>query len=178
MDELINKGYDIFRFDGVNRYDTARKIAIKIRENGNKNVAELASGENYPDALSMTSMAVKDNAPILLTKKDSNVYDGAKLVSRFGGKDRYETSTVIAKESYPKSKLGVYATGEKFPDALIAGNYAGRKKSPVLLVKKDTLPESVKKYTANSKIEKATIICGSKAVSDNVIEFIKEAIKK
>ena len=225
VDELINKGYDVFRFDGVNRYDTARKIAIKIRENGNKNVAELASGENYPDALSMTSMAVKDNAPILLTKKDSipsytkqalaewdietikiagldeaisnnvekqikngfaieennkkdsNVYDGAKLVSRFGGKDRYETSTVIAKESYPNSKLGVYATGEKFPDALIAGNYAGRKKAPVLLVKKDTLPESVKKYIANSKIEKATIIGGSKAVSDNVIEFIKEAIK-
>ncbi len=225
VDELINKGYDVFRFDGVNRYDTARKIAIKIRENGNKNVAELASGENYPDALSMTSMAVKDNAPILLTKKDSipsytkqalaewdietikiagldeaisnnvekqikngfaieennkkdsNVYDGAKVVSRFGGKDRYETSTVIAKESYPNSKLGVYATGEKFPDALIAGNYAGRKKAPVLLVKKDTLPESVKKYTANSKIEKATIIGGSKAVSDNVIEFIKEAIK-
>ena len=225
VDELINKGYDVFRFDGVNRYDTARKIAIKIRENGNKNVAELASGENYPDALSMTSMAVKDNAPILLTKKDSipsytkqalaewdietikiagldeaisnnvekqikngfaieennkkdsNVYDGAKVVSRFGGKDRYETSTVIAKESYLNSKLGVYATGEKFPDALIAGNYAGRKKAPVLLVKKDTLPESVKKYTANSKIEKATIIGGSKAVSDNVIEFIKEAIK-
>ena len=225
VDELINKGYDVFRFDGVNRYDTARKIAIKIRENGNKNVAELASGENYPDALSMTSMAVKDNAPILLTKKDSipsytkqalaewdietikiagldeaisnnvekqikngfaieennkkdsNVYDGAKVVSRFGGKDRYETSTVIAKESYPNSELGVYATGEKFPDALIAGNYAGRKKAPVLLVKKDTLPESVKKYTANSKIEKATIIGGSKAVSDNVIEFIKEAIK-
>ena len=225
VDELINKGYDVFRFDGVNRYDTARKIAIKIRENGNKNVAELASGENYPDALSMTSMAVKDNAPILLTKKDSipsytkqalaewdietikiagldeaisnnvekqikngfaieennkkdsNVYDGAKVVSRFGGKDRYETSTVIAKESYPNSELGVYATGEKFPDALIAGNYAGRKKAPVLLVKKDTLPESVKKYTANSKIEKVTIIGGSKAVSDNVIEFIKEAIK-
>ena len=225
VDELINKGYDVFRFDGVNRYDTARKIAIKIRENGNKNVAELASGENYPDALSMTSMAVKDNAPILLTKKDSipsytkqalaewdietikiagldeaisnnvekqikngfaieennkkdsNVYDGAKVVSRFGGKDRYETSTVIAKESYPNSELGVYATGEKFPDALIAGNYAGRKKAPVLLVKKDTLPESVKKYIANSKIEKATIIGGSKAVSDNVIEFIKEAIK-
>ena len=225
VDELINKGYDVFRFDGVNRYDTARKIAIKIRENGNKNVAELASGENYPDALSMTSMAVKDNAPILLTKKDSipsytkqalaewdietikiagldeaisnnvekqikngfaieennkkdsNVYDGAKVVSRFGGKDRYETSTVIAKESYPNSKLGVYATGEKFPDALIAGNYAGRKKAPVLLVKKDNLPESVKKYTADSKIEKATIIGGSKAVSDNVIELIKEAIK-
>ena len=41
VDELINKGYDVSRFDGVNRYDTARKIAIKIRENGTKTVQNL-----------------------------------------------------------------------------------------------------------------------------------------
>ena len=172
----------------------------------------------------MTSMAVKDNAPILLTRKDSipkytkqalaewdienvkiggldeaiskdvqnqidkgfeitkgnkadsNVYDGAKKVSRFGGKDRYETSTIIAANSYPESKLGVYATGEDFPDALIAGNYAGRKEAPVLLVKRDTLPEVVEKYTTDSKIEKATVIGGVNAVSDKVFNLIKEII--
>ena len=226
VDSLAAKGYEIYRFDGLDRYDTARKIAIKIREKGNKEVVELASGENYPDALCMTSMAVKDNAPILLTKKDSipkytkqalaewdiesvkiggldeaiskdvqnqidkgfeitkgnksdsNVYDGAKKVSRFGGKDRYETSTIIAANSYPESKLGVYATGEDFPDALIAGNYAGRKEAPVLLVKRDTLPEVVEKYTTDSKIEKATVIGGVNAVSDKVFNLIKAAINK
>ena len=71
VDELAAKGYEIFRFDGVDRYDTARKIAIKIREKGNTNAAELASGEDFPDALCMTPLAVKDQAPILLTKKDS-----------------------------------------------------------------------------------------------------------
>ena len=226
VDSLAAKGYEIYRFDGLDRYDTARKIAIKIREKGNKEVVELASGENYPDALCMTSMAVKDNAPILLTKKDSipkytkqalaewdiesvkigglekaiskdvqnqidkgfeitkgnkvdsNVYDGAKKVSRFGGKDRYETSIIIAANSYPESKLGVYATGEDFPDALIAGNYAGRKEAPVLLVKRDTLPEVVEKYTTDSKIEKATVIGGVNAVSDKVFNLIKAAINK
>ena len=226
VDSLAAKGYEIYRFDGLDRYDTARKIAIKIREKGNKEVVELASGENYPDALCMTSMAVKDNAPILLTKKDSipkytkqalaewdiesvkiggldeaiskdvqnqidkgfeitkgnksdsNVYDGAKKVSRFGGKDRYETSTIIAANSYPESKLGVYATGEDFPDALIAGNYAGRKEAPVLLVKRDTLPKVVEKYTTDSKIEKATVIGGVNAVSDKVFNLIKSAINK
>ena len=71
VDELAAKGYEIYRFDGVDRYDTARKIAIKIREKGNTNAIELASGEDFPDALCMTPLAVKDNAPILLTKKDS-----------------------------------------------------------------------------------------------------------
>ncbi len=226
VDELAAKGYEIYRFDGLDRYDTARKIAIKIREKGNTNVAELASGEDFPDALCMTPLAVKDHAPILLTKKysipkctkqalaewdienikiggldkavspevekqlksgfsidknskeDSNVYDGAKAVKRIGGEDRYETSAKLAKESYPNSKLGVYATGEDFPDALIAGNYAGRKEAPVLLVKRDSLPEPIEKYTEESKIEKATIIGGVNAVSDKVLNFIKDAIRK
>ena len=226
VDELAAKGYEIFRFDGVDRYDTARKIAIKIREKGNTNAAELASGENYPDALCMTPLAVKDHAPILLTKKDSipkytkqalaewdienikiggldeavssevekqlkagfeidknnkkdsNVYDGAKAVKRIGGEDRYETSAKLAAESYPDSKLGVYATGEDFPDALIAGNYAGRKEAPVLLVKGNDLPEPIEKYTKESKIEKATIIGGVNAVSDKVFNLIKAAINK
>ena len=226
VDELAAKGYEIFRFDGVDRYDTARKIAIKIREKGNTNAAELASGEDFPDALCMTPLAVKDRAPILLTKKDSipkytkqalaewdienikigglekavspevekqlksgfgieknnkkdsNVYDGAKAVKRIGGEDRYETSAKLAKESYPESKLGVYATGEDFPDALIAGNYAGTKEAPVLLVKGDSLPEPIEKYTKESKIKKATIIGGVNAVSDKVFNLIKAAINK
>ena len=226
VNELAAKGYEIFRFDGVDRYDTARKIAIKIREKGNTNAAELASGEDFPDALCMTPLAVKDRAPILLTKKDSipkytkqalaewdienikiggldkavspevekqlkagfeieknnkkdsNVYDGAKVVKRIGGEDRYETSAKLAKESYPESKLGVYATGEDFPDALIAGNYAGTKEAPVLLVKGDSLPEPIEKYTKESKIKKATIIGGVNAVSDKVFNLIKAAINK
>lgn len=226
VDELAAKGYEIFRFDGVDRYDTARKIAIKIREKGNTNAAELASGEDFPDALCMTPLAVKDHAPILLTKKDSipkytkqalaewdienikiggldeavspevekqlksgfeieknnkkdsNVYDGAKAVKRIGGEDRYETSAKLAKESYPESKLGVYATGEDFPDALIAGNYAGTKEAPVLLVKGDSLPEPIEKYTKESKIKKATIIGGVNAVSDKVFNLIKAIINR
>ena len=226
VDELAAKGYEIFRFDGVDRYDTARKIAIKIREKGNTNAAELASGEDFPDALCMTPLAVKDHAPILLTKKDSipkytkqalaewdienikigglekavspevekqlkagfeieknnkkdsNVYDGAKAVKRIGGEDRYETSAKLAKESYPDSKLGVYATGEDFPDALIAGNYAGTKEAPVLLVKGDSLPEPIEKYTKESKIKRATIIGGVNAVSDKVFNLIKAIINR
>ena len=226
VDSLAAKGYEIFRFDGVDRYDTARKIAIKIREKGNTNTAELASGEDFPDALCMTPLAVKDYAPILLTKKDSipkytkqalaewdienikigglekavspevekqlksgfgieknnkkdsNVYDGAKAVKRIGGEDRYETSAKLAKESYPESKLGVYATGEDFPDALIAGNYAGTKEAPVLLVKGDSLPEPIEKYTKESKIKKATIIGGVNAVSDKVFNLIKAIINR
>ena len=220
VDQLRNRGYEIYRFDGINRYDTARKIALKMREKGNTKVVELASGENYPDALSMTSMAIKDKAPILLTKKDSipmytkkalaewdietvkiaglhkaiskevekqidegfsiakgnkidsNIYDGALSVLRYGGANRYETSTVIAAATYPKSSIVVYATGENFPDALVAGNYAGRKKAPVLLVNRDSLPSVIKEYNENSNIRKIVVIGGVNAISDYVFDLI------
>ena len=222
VDQLSNKGYEIFRFDGKDRYDTARKIGIKIREKGNKNSIALVSGEDFPDALCMTSIAIKEKTPILLTKKDSipmytkialaewdienvkiagmykavskevenqvdkgfkinkegdNLYNGASSLERIGGENRYETSIKIASTAYPNSKLGVYATGENFPDALIAANYAGKKQAPVLLVKKDVLPKEVKEYTEKSKIEKAVVIGGEKAVSKNVFNLIKNSIK-
>lgn len=224
-DELKKKGYSITRFNGKDRYDTAVKIAEKMREKGNKKVAEIVSGENYPDAISMTSMAVKDNAPILLTKKDSipsytksalakwdietiniagldkavsknvekqlkegfsteknttdknKIYTGAKEIARFGGSDRYETAKVIAEKSCPDSEEAVYVTGENYPDALVAGIYAGVNKTPILTVKKDKLPETIKSYTTNSKIEKATVIGGINAVSEKVVNALKEAIK-
>ncbi len=69
-ENLKKKGYVLHRFNGVDRYDTARLIADRIRSAGNKNVVEIASGEVFPDALSMSMLAVKHNAPILLSKKN------------------------------------------------------------------------------------------------------------
>ena len=67
---LKKEGKSVHRFNGADRYETASLIGEKIRERGNKNVVEIASGETFPDALSLSSLAVKENAPILLSKKN------------------------------------------------------------------------------------------------------------
>ncbi|USQ80205.1 cell wall-binding repeat-containing protein [Ornithinimicrobium faecis] len=56
------------RLDGDNRYETAAAIAERWPE-GTPTVF-LASGENYPDALSGGAVATRANAPILLTRSD------------------------------------------------------------------------------------------------------------
>ncbi|WP_256840323.1 cell wall-binding repeat-containing protein [Ornithinimicrobium faecis] len=56
------------RLDGANRYETAAAIAERWPE-GTPTVF-LASGENYPDALSGGAVATRANAPILLTRSD------------------------------------------------------------------------------------------------------------
>lgn len=67
-DALKAKGYRVERISGDNRYETAIRIGEKIDPQG---LVYLASGENYPDALSITSLATKTNSPIILTGKES-----------------------------------------------------------------------------------------------------------
>lgn len=60
---------NIIRLYGADRYETAVKIADKLGVNTGTPVV-LVSGENYPDALTMSSIAAVMQKPILLVQKD------------------------------------------------------------------------------------------------------------
>ncbi len=81
------------------------------------------------------------------------------------GKDRYETSAKLADE------LKVYDTavivnGNSMADGLSAAPLAGKYNAPILLVKKDSIPSSVKSRL--NKANKVFIIGGEGAISKNV----------
>ena len=57
---------DVTRLSGSNRYETSVKIAQEL----SSTKAVLATGENYPDALSISVAASKLGMPILLTSKN------------------------------------------------------------------------------------------------------------
>jgi hypothetical protein len=61
--------YQVSRYAGADRYDTAALLARTAFPQG-ANVALVASGENFPDALAAASLARFHNAPILLTQRD------------------------------------------------------------------------------------------------------------
>ena len=62
--------FSFTRYDGTDRYDTARKIAEGTYPNGAE-TALVASGQNFPDALVGSYLAGFKSAPILLTEKDA-----------------------------------------------------------------------------------------------------------
>lgn len=62
----VTNGTNKIRLGGSNRYDTSVAIAESGWSNGSA-YAVLATGNDYPDALSATPLAKKYNAPILLT---------------------------------------------------------------------------------------------------------------
>lgn len=111
---------DVERIWGNNRLETSLEIAKRLDPNSS---VALATGEDFPDALSISAIASKLGMPILLVNKDSipegamqfikdrnvtatyviggagvislSAVSGAPGVVRLGGNDRFETNAVV-----------------------------------------------------------------------------------
>ncbi len=81
---LKDKGYEVLRLAGQNRYETAVTLGKEVRETQKFDALYLASGENYPDALAITTMAIKTKQPILLTTKSVLHADTAQAIQDWG----------------------------------------------------------------------------------------------
>lgn len=172
-DEIKAAGItDIERLYGKDRYETSVKIAEKI---GDNNKAVLATGDDFPDALSISVIASKLQMPILLTPKNdlpdsienyfsintlSTTYiaGGTGVIGpeverqvpgpiRLSGSDRYKTNVAILKHFNENFTFeNIYiATGNQFADALTGAVLAAKKNSPLILVNQD-LPVDTAEY--------------------------------
>ena len=158
-------GFNVIRLGGSDRYETAARIADEYaRLTGKYDTVFIASGLNYPDALSAGSAAATEGAPILFVGKDIPEATAKRLASaevksiyvlggraavsesvygklqsygkvvRLAGDDRFETCVAIQNQFFPKAD-GVYvATGMNFADALTGGVMAASDSAPMVLV--------------------------------------------
>ena len=149
----------ISEISGLNRYETAAKIADNI---GNYNTAILVnSDKSLADGLSASSLAGKENAPILLVKKDSipnetmarlqnvdkvyiiggnaaiskNVENqlSDKEIIRIEGKNRIETSEKVAELVGDYNEAFIVNGNKGEADAMSVAAVAARDKAPILL---------------------------------------------
>jgi putative cell wall-binding protein len=95
----------------------------------------------------------------------------APTVRRIAGADHFEVSAAIAEQEFgdfPRHTIYV-ASGEVFPDALSAAAAAGDASAPVLLVKKNEIPPSIRDYLAKqSNLTQIVVLGGPATVSDGV----------
>ena len=199
------KAYDadknVERIAGTDRYGTSEMVAKRVVGiTGKKNTGVVASGQVFPDALSVGTFASRDGYPILLVKKDSvpsqiqnaikdldinktYIAGGTNTISksteaklpgvleRMAGNTRYETSVAIAKSKFGASKEAYIASGEEFADALVISPVSGKYNRPTLLVStKEANNGPVRNYVKDSKISKLTAIGGQRYVPSSVID--------
>ena len=189
------------RIYGSNRYETSYKLFDKGWNSSQ--TAIIASGIDYPDALTATPLAGKYDAPILLSKnttldaqpelKSALMNKGVKEViivggesaipriiqdqisalginvRRIGGKDRYETSTLIANEVGVNNGEVALAYGLSFADGLSIASIAAKKQMPILLTRDTSIPDSTKNFLSSNNINKTYVVGSTTVISDNVV---------
>ena len=199
------KAYDadknVERIAGADRYGTSEMVAKRVVGiTGKKNTGVVASGQVFPDALSVGTFASREGYPILLVKKDSvpsQIQNAIKdldinktyiaggtntisksteaklpnVVERMAGNTRYETSVAIAKSKFGTSKEAYIASGEEFADALVISPISGKFNRPTLLVSRNKNTNSpVKTYIRNAGFTSITAIGGERFVPYSVLK--------
>lgn len=172
--ELENQDLKVKRIAGKDRFETSEKLANILIENGDVKKIALVNGLKSADGLSVSSLATKEDMPVVMINNEQNneklkkkisdwevkevlaiggkdsISDNTlnsinvKKKSRIAGKDRYETSLKIANKSYKKAESVFLANGDSMIDALAAGAVTHKEKAPIILTKKSSMSKKIK----------------------------------
>lgn len=95
-------------------------------------------------------------------------------IHRLGGRDRYETSLLIA-EWVGSSESAIIATGEDFPDALSSSSLASSQTMPIILINgsQQNLNQQYQEKMKKLNIKNTIIAGDSLAVSSEIEEWLK-----
>jgi hypothetical protein len=193
---LKGLGFTVTRYAGTDRYDTALKVAAAL---GSPGTVFLATGTNFPDALSAGPAAAEVHGAVLLTAGSTlpatvkayltahrgTVYAvGGPAVAAdpaaipLDGADRYATASVVATAIFSAPTTVGLASGVTFPDALSGGAYQAHSGGPILLADPKTLPSETGTYLSDGKatISNAEIFGGDAALSASVQAAITAAL--
>jgi putative cell wall-binding protein len=185
-DQLTADGFNVTRVAGVDRYDTAVKLASMI--SSTNPAVFLATGLNFPDALTAGSAAGSQSGVVLLTADGVMPAETAAYIQQHSpssvfavggeaaaadpsavplvGADRFSTAVAVAQKFFTAPATVVLATGAQAPDAMVAGLLAATVKA-ALLLSGTTTPAATSSYlSANqSTITTTFVVGGSLAVA-------------
>lgn len=173
--QLTGLGYKVVRFGGIDRYATAAKVADALGAPGR---VLLASGKDFPDALTAGSAAASVSGVVLLTngailppvtKTYLRAHPGT--VDAVGGSaaaayptahalvgaDRYATAAIVARTFFPAPTTVGIATGQNFPDSLAGAAQLARVGGPLLLTTATGLPAPTSAYLGAVKASVSTV---------------------
>lgn len=91
-------------------------------------------------------------------------------VDRLSGSDRFATAVAVSQRYYPASGVPVVyvANGFNFPDALSAAPAAARQGGPLLVVRPDSIPDTISAELDRLAPQKIVVVGGPGAVTDAV----------
>jgi len=168
IEKILGDKFTTFktRIGGLNRYETSKKIAENLYPGKIDNVV-IATGNNFPDALSGTSLANKLKAPILLVDSTSNsAYSNEALnyiinhlnaaghIYILGGSGVISDSFINAFKDMGIESANIVRLGgvDRIETSmLIAENFVQVKSTPIVIATQDNFPDALSISAAAAK---------------------------
>ena len=203
IEDVLKQSYVIQRIGGIDRYETAEKIAKELGFTGK---VAITTGEDFHSALIVSPLAAYKGIPILLTlpgelpsftkealqfvaPSETTVVGGTDEVSdaviavlpnvkRISGSDIYQTAVAVAKNLGADTSKIFFATGKDFPDALSGSALAAKFNSPILFVN-EPLSDYVKQYLMENKTitKDLRLLGGEGVISENTRTAISQILQ-
>jgi peptidoglycan-N-acetylglucosamine deacetylase len=97
-------------------------------------------------------------------------------VQRLAGTDRYGTAAAVARATWPRGSTTVLlASGENFPDGVVAAAVAGRRDAPVLLTSRAHVPWSIWQEVRRLSPAEGVVLGGGGVVPDARIATLRRS---
>ncbi|HEY8910037.1 MAG TPA: cell wall-binding repeat-containing protein [Desulfosporosinus sp.] len=171
------------RFAGENRFQTARVIAEQLNEGMVQDVI-LATGNNFPDALSVSVLAAKLSAPILLVNnKAENSSDSFNYITQnlsksgtvhiIGGTGIIDKGFETKLNQLGFSNIDRIGGHDRYDtDNLIAQKLAVEKATPVVIASAESFPDALSISSVASNKGWPILLVGKDYLAQGIRDYI------
>ena len=178
--ELEKRNFKVERLSGTDRYKTSAQIASKLITDKTTTL-EIASGENYADALSLNNAAEKDKAPILLVRVnaiDKSVEDvikssKASLINIAGREKSVSENTKANIKKISKATINRIGGANRYETSILLAKYSGAKEVVVVASGED-FADALVAAPFSAQQNGAILLTNKDKLSDNAEKFIKD----
>lgn len=178
--ELEKRNFKVNRLSGADRYKTSAQIASKLID-GKTTTLEIASGENYADALSLNNAAEKDKAPILLVRVnaiDKSVEDvikssKASLINIAGGEKSVSESTKANIKKISNATVNRIGGADRYETSILLAKYSGAKEV-VVVASGENFADALVAAPFSAKQKGAILLTNKDKLGQKTEQFIKD----
>lgn len=178
--ELEKRNFKVDRLSGADRYKTSAQIAAKLID-GKTTTLEIASGENYADALSLNNAAEKDKAPILLVRVnaiDKSVEDVIKsskvsLINIAGREKSVSESTKANIKKISNATVNRIGGADRYETSILLAKYSGAKEV-VVVASGENFADALVAAPFSAKQKGAILLTNKDKLGQNAEQFIKD----
>ena len=178
--ELEKRNFKVDRLSGADRYKTSAQIAAKLID-GKTTTLEIASGENYADALSLNNAAEKDKAPILLVRVnaiDKSVEDvikssKASLINIAGGEKSVSENTKANIKKISKATVNRMGGADRYETSILLAKYSGAKEV-VVVASGENFADALVAAPFSAKQKGAILLTNKEKLGQKAEQYIKD----